>query len=250
MENRKLAKKSGSLKAKRSATPAFWQISRKDKRFVVRTSPGPHPKNYSYPLLVVLRDILGLVKTRREALSVLTGGRIHVDGRPVRSEAFPVGLMDVIELPDLGKSYRMVPSYGRLVPVEISEKEKDLKLCIVKSKRSIRGSKISYGLHDGRMIFPEAEVDLRPGDACIIKVPGQEFQGSFRLSKGSSALLVKGERSGERTTVEDMKPGTYSRGAIATVRFEDGSSSELPTNVLLPLGKEPPSLTINRIGAA
>ena len=57
-----MAKKSGSLKAKRSAAPAFWQIARKEKRFVVRTSPGPHPKNYSYPLLVVLRDILGLAQ--------------------------------------------------------------------------------------------------------------------------------------------------------------------------------------------
>src|SRR5271169_66843 len=107
-----MAKKSGSLKAKRSASPAFWQISRKDKRFVVRTSPGPHPKNYSYPLLVVLRDILGLAKTRREALSVLNEGKIKVDGRIVKSEAFPVGLMDVIDLVDVGKSYRMVPSFG------------------------------------------------------------------------------------------------------------------------------------------
>src|SRR5271169_4579438 len=122
-----MAKKSGSLKAKRSASPAFWQISRKDKRFVVRTSPGPHPKNYSYPLLVVLRDVLGLARTRREALSVLNSGKISVDGRVVKAEAFPVGLMDVIDLPEVGRSYRMVPHYGRLVPVEISAKEKELK---------------------------------------------------------------------------------------------------------------------------
>ncbi|MGI0091120.1 MAG: 30S ribosomal protein S4e [Nitrososphaerales archaeon] len=245
-----MAKKSGSLKVKRTTVPAFWQITRKDKRFVVRTSPGPHPKTYSYPLLIVLRDIIGLAKTRREALSVLNEGKIRVDGRVVRSEGFPVGLMDVIDVPDIGKSYRMVPTYGRLVPVEITQHEKDLKLCMVKSKKTLRGAKIGYGLHDGRMIFPEAEVDIKPGDACVIKVPTQEFQASFRLNKGGLALLIKGERSGEVATVEYVKQGTYSRGSIATIRFADGATSELTTSVLLPLGKQQPELTISKMGAS
>ena len=244
-----MAKKSGSLKVKRSTVPAFWQIARKDKRFVVRTAPGPHPKSYSYPLLVVLRDILGLAKTRREAISVLANGSIKVDGRVVKSEAFPIGLMDVIDLTNVGKSYRMVPSYGRLVPVEIAEKEKELKLCMVKSKRTARGAKIGYGLHDGRIIFPQAEVDIKPGDGCIIKIPTQEFQGSFRLNKGNLVLLIKGERSGEVATVEDVKAGTYQRGAIATIRFADGTSSELTTTVLLPLGKQQPEITISKLSA-
>jgi small subunit ribosomal protein S4e len=245
-----LAKKSGSLKAKRSASPAFWQISRKDKRFVIRTSPGSHPKKYSYPLLVVLRDVLGMAKTRREALSVLNEGKVSVDGRVVKAEAFPVGLMDVIDFPGIGRSFRMVPHYGRLVPVEIDSKEKELKLCHVKSKKTVRGSKISYGLHDGRVIFPEAEVDIRPGDSCMIKIPTQEFQASFRLGKESLALLIRGEKSGEVASIEDLKPGTYSRGAIATIRFADGTASELPTDVLLPLGKQVPEITLTKTAAS
>ncbi len=244
-----MAKKSGSLKVKRTTVPPFWQIARKDKRFVVRTSPGPHPKNYSYPLLVLLRDILRLAKTRREILTVLNQGKVKVDGRVVRTEAFPVGLMDVLEVSGLGKSYRIVPSFGRLVPVEIEDKEKDLKICMVKSKRSIRGAKIGYGLHDGRMIFPEAEVDIVPGDACMIKLPTQEFHSSFRLNKGGLVLLMKGERSGEVAAVEDLKSGTYQRGSIASIRFEDGTVSELTTNVLLPLGKQRPEITISKLSS-
>lgn len=241
-----MAKKSGSLKVKRSTVPPFWQISRKDKRFVVRTSPGPHPKTLSYPLLVVLRDVLGLTKTRKEAISVLSEGRIRVDGRTVRSESFPIGLMDIVQLSDVGKSYRMVPSSGRLVPVEVTEKEAALKLCMIKSKNTVRGGKIVCGLHDGRVIFPEAEVDIRPGDACMIRLPSQEFQGNFRLTKGSLALLIRGEHSGEVVTVEDVKEGTYSRGSIATIRFEDGTTSELTTTVLLPLGKQIPEVTLSK----
>ena len=141
-----------------------------------------------------------------------------------------------------------MPSFGRLVPVEILEKESELKVCMVKSKKTIKGARIGYGLHDGRTIFPEAEVDIRPGDACIVKIPSQEFQGSFRLNKGGLALLIKGERSGEVATVEDVKQGTYQRGAIATIRFADGTSSELTTSVLLPLGKQQLEITVSNLG--
>ena len=158
--------------------------------------------------------------------------------------------MDVIQLSDVGKSYRMVPSSGRLIPVQIADKEIALKLCLIKSKNTIKGGKIGYGLHDGRVIFPEAEVDIKPGDTCIIKLPSQEFQGNFRLTKGGLALLIRGERSGEVVTVEDVKEGTYSRGAIATIRFEDGTTSELTTTVLLPLGKQIPEITLSKSRAA
>ena len=78
-----MARKGGSLKPKRAEVPSFWRISKKDKRFVVRTQPGPHPKSYSYPLLVVLRDILSLTKNSRETMNVLNGGKIRVDKEAV-----------------------------------------------------------------------------------------------------------------------------------------------------------------------
>jgi small subunit ribosomal protein S4e len=244
-----MGKKSGTLKTKRAQVPSFWKISKKDKRFVVRTEPGPHPKNYSYPLLILVRDILSLTKNNRETTNILNEGKIRVDGKVVRSPRFPVGLMDVIDIPAVDKSFRIVPHEGGLLPVEIGSAEKDLKLCIVKTKNTVRGAKVACGLHDGRVIYPEAEVDIRPGDSCLLKLPTQNFQASFRLGKGSLALLIRGERSGEVVTLEDLKAGTFSRGSIATVRFSDGTSSELPSSILMPLGRQLPSLTVTKTGA-
>jgi small subunit ribosomal protein S4e len=239
-----MAKKSGTLKTKRAQVPRFWKISKKDKRFVVRTEPGPHSKNYSYPILVLLRDVLSLTKNSRETMSVLNAGKIRIDGKVVRSPRFPVGLMDVIEIPTIDRSFRLVPHDGGLSPVEIPSTEKDLKLCLVKSKKTASGARVVCGLHDGRVIYPAGEVDIRPGDSCLLKLPNQEFQASFRLAKGGLALLIRGERSGEVVNLEDLKPGTFSRGSIATVRFADGTSSELPSSILMPLGKQLPALTV------
>ena len=183
-------------------------------------------------------------------MTVLNGGKVHIDGRAVRSESFPVGLMDVIDFPEAGLSFRLVPQKGRLTPVEIKPSEKELKFCLVKNKNTIKGSKIGYGLHDGRTIFPEAEVDIKPGDSCVVKVPHSEFQSSFRLTKGNLALLIRGERSGEVATVEEIKPGTFQRSAIATVRLADGGVSELPTSTLMPLGKQLPEITVSGLNAS
>ena len=39
----------GSKKLKRQMAPQFWGITRKDKRFVITTKPGPHKKNFQFP---------------------------------------------------------------------------------------------------------------------------------------------------------------------------------------------------------
>lgn len=239
-----MARKSGSLKTKRTVVPGFWKIPKKDKRYVVRTEPGPHPKAYSYPLLVLMRDVLALTKNSREVMSVLNEGKVRVDGKVVKSPHFPVGLMDIVSIPSIDRSFRLVPNRGGLVPVEVGAEEKDLKICIVKNKRTIRKARVACGLHDGRVIYPEAEVDIHPGDSCILKVPSQEFRASFRLNKGGLALLVQGDRSGEVVTLEELKKGIFARGSIATVRFADGTASELPSSGLMPLGKQAPDLTI------
>jgi small subunit ribosomal protein S4e len=244
-----MARKSGSLRTKRSAAPSFWKIPRKEKRFVPQTEPGPHPKAFSYPVLVLLRDVLGLVRTRKEGLLVLNDGKITVDGRPVKSAGFPVGLMDILEISSAGKLYRIVPDRSGLTPVEASSSERSLKICQVRSKRAISTDKFVYGLHDGRSIILEKNggTSLKPGDSCIIEVPGQKLQSSFRLAPSELALILKGDRSGEIVTVEGLKEGTFSRAPIASVTLSDGSSSEIPTSILLPLGKELPPLTISKV---
>ena len=70
----------GSKKLKRQMAPAFWGITRKDKRFVTTVRPGPHPKHYSIPNAVLLRDTLKLVTTLREAKSAIYGGHVTIDG--------------------------------------------------------------------------------------------------------------------------------------------------------------------------
>jgi small subunit ribosomal protein S4e len=239
----KLTRVSGSRETKRSNAPAFWKIPRKEFRFAVSTSPGPHPKSMSFPLGILIRDVMHLTRTHRESRSAITEGAILVDGRKIRAPNFPVGLMDIIEIPALGKSYRVVPFRGGLFPIEVSESEKHLKLCKIRSKLTGKKGRIQYGLHDGRTLSPDSEVEMSPGDTCLIEVPTQRLQNSFRMNKGALVMILKGERAGEIGEVEEVKPGSFTRGSIAKVRLGD-DSSELPTEMLIVVGRERPALKV------
>ncbi|MBI4257889.1 MAG: hypothetical protein HY619_02945, partial [Thaumarchaeota archaeon] len=66
---------------------------------------------------------------------------------------------------------------------------------------------------------------------------------SYRLEKGGQALAIRGEKAGLIGTVDDLKAGTATRPAMVTLSIE-GSSTELPVDIVMPLGKSELSLTV------
>ncbi|MCS7116625.1 MAG: S4 domain-containing protein, partial [Nitrososphaerales archaeon] len=138
----------GQRRTKRSKAPAYWPIPRKRYQFTITTSPGPHPKDWSYPLAVLVRDVLKLVKTYREAKASIKEGNFIIDGVVRTSPNFPVGLMDVVSIPPISKIFRLLPTpKSPLEAIEVPEVEKNLKLCKVKTKTTVKGGAIQYGLH-------------------------------------------------------------------------------------------------------
>ena len=231
-------------RTKRSKAPAFWKIPRKKIRFTVTVSPGPHSKKESYPLAVLIRDILGLVKTYREAKTVIHEGKIVVDGIPRREPDFPVGLMDVIDIPSIGKTFRLVPIPGNLLhPINIPESEKSLKLCKVKEKNTVKGGLVQYGFHDGRSILGN-DVELNLGDTCLIEIPSQKIVKAVQLQESSLAIITKGAKVGQLGKIEKIIPGTFSRSKIVFISI--GSiSSELPSDIIFVVGEEKPLITVS-----
>src|SRR5919112_1944096 len=107
-----MAKKGGGTRLKRQMAPNFWKIERKHSRFVLKVSPGPHPKSTAYPLGVVLRDILKVCKTMQEAKKIITSSKVKIKGGKVQygfhdgktiisDEVMNVGDSCVVSLPEL-----------------------------------------------------------------------------------------------------------------------------------------------------
>lgn len=138
---RRMARKGGSKSLKRYAVPPVMQVfSVKERKFITRPQPGPHRLEMSLPLQVLVRDILKMAETGREAKYVISHRTILVDGVVRTSHKFPIGLMDVVSVKELGKYYRvLVNEKGKLIPVEIPPEEASMKICRINRKYLYRG---------------------------------------------------------------------------------------------------------------
>ncbi|WP_337863135.1 30S ribosomal protein S4e [Nitrososphaera sp.] len=237
-----MGKKGGDTRVKRQMAPTFWNIRRKESQFVMRVKPGPHPKTRSYPLGMVLRDVLHVVKTQQEAKIVLHAGKVKVDGVVKRDANLAVGLMDVIELAT-GQAFRLVPKDSELlVAVPVDEAEKSVKLAKITSKVTTKGKKLQYGFHDGKTLITDAK--MKVGDTCVLALPGANVKQHIKFEKGSMALIITGENAGRTGRIEDIREGIFSLPTRALVAFED-RTVELPVEMVMVIGTDKPVIKVN-----
>lgn len=195
---------------KRLSAPPHLKILVKEGVFTASPSPGPHPKYECIPLLLIVRDYLKYAERGEEANKIISQGKIMVDGRPVKDYKFPVGLMDVISIPETGENFRVLPVYRKgLDLVEIPREESGFKLCKITKKMHVSGGHLQITLHDGRNIrFKEVEDAVKKymtKDTLKVSVPSQVILGYLRLEEGKYGLLVKGPKQGLHGKIIEIK---------------------------------------------
>ena len=234
-----MGKMGGSRHLKSLAAPGYYPIAKRERVWVVKPSPGPHAIDEGIPLLLIVRDVLKLATTAREAKRIISMKKILVDGKPRYDYKFQVGLMDVISIPEISVNYRMVPDPHRFLRlIEIPQSESGMKLVKVIGKRTIRGGRIQLTSHDGRNFLLDGR-DVKPGDSLLIEIPSQRVMDHLRFDIGSSVLVTKGRMAGRIGRVEGI-------GAIIEMR--DLENPELSyrgvKENLMVVGKEKPLLKL------
>ncbi|MDP7180854.1 MAG: 30S ribosomal protein S4e, partial [Candidatus Woesearchaeota archaeon] len=188
---------------KRLNTPKTWDIVRKGITFITRPNPGAHSLEDGVSLNLLIRDMLGLAKNKREVRRILLENNVLVDGIRRKDHRFCTGFMDVIKFTELKEQYRVVIGVnGKLGAIKIDEKDSNVKLCKIVGKKLV-GGKIQFNLFDGKNILAE-KGDYKVGDTLAISVPKQEIKSCLKLEKGSLICLTGGSHIGEIGHVEDI----------------------------------------------
>ena len=232
----------GSKKLKRQMAPSFWGISRKNKRFAITVRPGSHSKARSIPTAILLRDILKIVTTLREAKSTIYGGKVTIDGVKRKSLHHSIGLMDVVELENISDVYRFVPKDSKILkPLKINETEKTKKLAKVISKTSIKGGKTQLGFHDGRSMI--SDIDVNVGDSCLLEIPKQKILQVIKLEQDCQVIVTRGINAGQIGTVKKIEGGTFN--LPRRVLLELGERKiEISTEMIMVVGKKKPVIQV------
>lgn len=247
-----MGKMGGKKHLKALAAPDFWPILRKEYKWTVKPSPGPHPAMESIPLLIVVRDILKYAKTSREARKIIAEGHIKVDGRVRRDYKFPVGVMDVIEIPITNEFYRVIPvptKYLALIP--ISKEEASFKLCKIVNKTTVKGGHIQLNLHDGKNILIKVQDPTNPEEDIYktmgtlkVSIPDYQLLEYIPLDKDVLAIVTGGKTVGKVGSIQAISEGMGHHRKLVTLKDSKGNIFQTTLDKIFVIGKEKPLITL------
>jgi small subunit ribosomal protein S4e len=247
-----MARMGGKKHLKTFASPDFWPIPVKERRWTVRPSPGPHSIEMSVPLSIIVRDMLGYATSLREARKLISSRLIEVDGIPRTDYKFPIGVMDVIHILPEEKYYRIVPDTTKFFKlVEIDEEEARIKPLRIEDKNTVKGGHIQLHLHDGRNLLirvsdprnPEEDIYKTLG-TLVISLPGQEIVEYLPLEINAYAVIIGGRNVGKKGRIVEIKRGMRRYRSLVTLRAEDSSIVQTSLDYILVVGKDKPIIKL------
>jgi small subunit ribosomal protein S4e len=249
-----MARRGQKRHLKRLPAPRHWPIKRKEAKFTTRVIPGPHPKEHSLTLALILREILGYAENMREVKVILSTGQIRVDGEIRKNPRFPVGLMDVIEIIPSGERYRLLPKLkGGLRLVNVTEAEAGFKLCRIENKSMVKGGKVQLGLHDGRnLLLAEAEKasDYSTLDTLKIAIPEQKLMKSINLDKGAYAIVTRGKNIGIEGKILEIEKRVGTHASTVTIQDPEGNRFQTALDYIFVVGKSKSEVTLEVTGGS
>jgi small subunit ribosomal protein S4e len=248
-----LGRKGKSSGLKRKPAPKFWPIHRKEFVWVVKPADGPHSLLGCAPLAVVIRDELGFAKTRKEAKTIVSQGKIHVNGEIRRKDDFPVGLMDVISIPDIAKSYRVLPSYKGLILNEIGNEESKFKISRIEDKTVVGNGNIQLHLHDGSNIVVKIADPKNPQedvyetlDTLKISLPEGQIIGHTKMKEKDYALITGGKNIGKHGKITEIEKAEAKkrRNALVTIQNDEGKRYQTILDFVFAIGETQPFISL------
>jgi small subunit ribosomal protein S4e len=196
---------------KRSNIPKTWPILKKTSKYVVVAA---HARKQSIPLLLILRDILGIARTRKEARYILLNNNVKINNKIRKNDAFPVQVFDKIQLE------------------EISEKEADKKIIKISGKKILGKGQIQMNLQDGRNFLFKDKFGV--GDSVVVNTKQNKIEKILNLEKNAKVEIIAGKHAGEKGVLKEIID--FKKGKKIQVELKINGESkkiDLPPKMIL-----------------
>ncbi len=176
-----------------------------------------------------------MAETRKEAQKIILQGKILVDGKIMRRDDFPVGLMDVVSMPDAGKYYRIMPSHKGLYLAPVTKEETSFKLCRIEDKTTVKGG-LQLNLHDGSNLLVKVADPKNPQeniydtfDVLTLTLPKKEVAECLSLKEGNFAVITGGKNIGVQGKIVEIEKAEAKKRKSALVVVEDHEGNRYQT---------------------
>lgn len=225
--------------------PKTWKVPKKKNKWALKPSSGPHSKEESIPLVISLRENLGLARNKKEAKNAISKGEIKVDGKVRRDPRYPVGFMDVLEVPKIEKSWRVMFDRKGYLDFQEIEKDSNFKLLKVTGKIPFKGGKTQLSLGDGRTIIGDFD-SVEIGDTVKVSIPEGKLEKHIPRVKGSLAFITGGSNVGRRGKIEEVLESEGSSPDHFLIKTEK-EEFQSPEKYVFVIGEETPEVYLPEV---
>lgn len=197
---------------KRNSIPKTWPLVKKGTTYVTIASDS---LGKTIPLIIVIRDILKIGRTRKEVKAILSQGSVKLNDKIIKEEKYPVRLFDTLVIGE--KSFK-VSLKSKKFSFEQGKQDKISKII----GKSVFKKKFQLNLDDGRNVLTTEKANV--GDSVIIKDKKPEI---LPLKEKSPVLFIKGKHLGEQGTIEKLE------GKNAIIKLKDEKINSSTENILV-----------------
>jgi len=184
---------------KRQVMPKSWPVARKGTKYLAVAS---HGKRKGIPLVFVLREILGIAKTRKEVRFMCLGGDVKVNNKVRKDEKFPLLVFDVIGLEKSGKNYRVEIENRKFVLKEVSKEEGNKKIVKIIGKKIVKKG-VQMNLEDGQNFITNEKFAL--GDSVVVNTKENKIEKVLSLKDGANVEIISGKHAGEIGKLKEIR---------------------------------------------
>ena len=181
---------------RRSSAPKTWPVARKGKKYLVIPS---HSKKNAIPLLIVLRDILKIVKNRKEAKQIIHLKKVKLNNKIIEDEKQALLVFDKLEVGN--EIYQVMINENKKFEAR-KIKNLDKKTAKIIGKKILKGKKIQVNLNDGRNFI--SKENLKVGDSAVIDLNGNKLEKTISLKEGAEVFVLEGKHLGKQGKIEKI----------------------------------------------
>lgn len=182
---------------KRHSMPTAWPTFRKTAVFTVKPKPGSMNQKYVVPIVIMLRDVLQLVHTTKEAKFTVFKKYLKLNGKEVEDIKTPMGLFDILEIEKIGKKFSFIfDTYGKIKVFEVSDSNIYSK---VKSKTLVKGAKTQVNTISGINVLVDSKQakSISTNSTLVIDAPSKKVQSVLELVENAQVYIMDGKYKGQ-----------------------------------------------------
>lgn len=238
-----MAKKGESKSQKRLSSQKVRSLLRKEKKWTVKSRPGPYGKKTAIPLGLLARDLIGFGDSMKEVKIALNERAVRVNGVVRTDYRFNIGLFDVVDVEVSKKRYRIVLTRkGSIIAMEVPLKGNPFKLCKVTGKKVLKKGLMQITTNDGTVLRIEKE-KLNVGDSIKLGLPEKKIEAVYEMKKGNKAYITGGRHTAELATIKEIIQGTVNRPKLVVLEGKEESFKTIAENVYV-VGEKKPEIEL------